>query len=644
MCGIGGFLSTQLNNQEVAHVCNKMARTLSARGPDDEGIWIHSPDGVALFHRRLAINDLSENGRQPIFSFDSRFLLSLNGEIYNYEKLRQELVDKGIIFKGRCDAEVLVNSISIWGLDETLKKLEGMFAFALWDNLKKRLFLVRDRIGEKPLFYGIFSDSFVFASELKAIQKFPFFKNQLEKQAIDYFLNLGWIPSPSCIFKDVKKLNPGTVLTIERSEGKIKSSEYSYWSITALLLKGETSNYSLTSEYLKILLKNKIDDILKADVPVGFFLSGGIDSTLLTTLAQIQTREQLKTFTLGFEDKEYDESLFGKAVAKILQTDHFSVKFSRSELPQIISELPMVFDEPMADFSQIPTLFLSKIAAKKVKVIVTGDGGDELFGGYVRHLYGPRIWSLTSLIPSSIRDLFSGFQDSIFFPRSFFEIYGRRKVSHFGVKLQKLLELMSSSSFSKFYSKLLGQGKCLGKEVLSQNEKLRFFLENSELSKFSIAEKIMVLDMLLYLPDDLLVKLDRCTMANGLEGRSPFLNHYIIEFALNLQKKQKIRNSSGKAMLIEILEDYFPKGFFKRPKTGFSPPINTWLRSDLKKIVEEKIFSGSFLKENPNFFSRAKLFWENHQSGKYDLSYQIWTLFTFQNWLDFNGIAAGTIF
>jgi asparagine synthase (glutamine-hydrolysing) len=647
MCGITGFVepraSTSLAMTKVVH---DMARQLEHRGPDGEGAWVDAEVGVALAHRRLAIIDLSSAGYQPMLSACGRYCIVFNGEIYNHIALRKELPDTEQ-WRGHSDTETLLSTIVAWGLERALTKATGMFALALWDRKERKLMLARDRIGEKPLYYGFSSGTLLFASELKALRAYPGFKGAVDKTALTLLLRYGAISAPYSIYQGIFKLPPGTLL--ELSSADIANARLpvpsAYWSLSAVLQAGQktpfTGSEAEAVNELEILLRQSISGQMLADVPLGAFLSGGIDSSTVVALMQAQSARPVKTFTIGFHEGGYDEANHARAVASHLGTEHTELYVTPEQALAVISRLPRIYDEPFADASHIPTLMVAELAKRSVSVCLSGDGGDELFGGYNRYVAGARLWRQLGWVPRGLRACLAegiglvspSAWDSCF--EAFGSVLPRSwKVKTPGAKLQKFSEMLIANSSYEVYRRLTSQWTHAEQIVVGHNTSANLLQDQwFALLMPELEHQMMFMDLLSYLPDDILVKVDRAAMGVSLETRVPMLDHHVVEFAWRLPLGMKIRGSKGKWLLREVLDRYVPRALIERPKTGFSTPLASWLRGPLKDWAEDlldkrKLKDQGYLEPVP-----IRQRWEEHLAGKRDWSSQLYCVLMFQSWL-----------
>ena len=660
MCGVAGILSRSSCIEEVEQKrsLSAMIETIGHRGPDDQGIWACAKDGIALGHQRLAVLDLSSHGHQPMASSNGRFRVVYNGEIYNYLELRKELGELGYSFKGRSDTEVLLGGIQEWGLKITLSKLAGMFAFALWDSKKKELTLVRDRIGEKPLYYGWVNGDFAFGSELKPFRTMKGWKGDIDRNALASYFRFSYIPTPYSIYKDIYKLTPGSYLTIGN---KSKKSSFlpsiskdncngwgpqKYWSLSSVYGKAETYKGSRGEalETLQQLLERSVSQKMLSDVPVGALLSGGIDSSLICAMMQQHSSESIKTFTIGFDNVEYDESYHARDVANYIGSDHTTLVVNPAEAQSVITKLPNMYDEPFSDSSQIPTYLVCKLARSKVTVALTGDGGDELFGGYDRYQVALRLISLASRVPNSMGLLtYYAYKYSPGFVKTLAVNMGQKfmprqmSLSLNKEKLARILSLLKYSELKEIYAYLISHWKHPDSLVLGGYQYKNVLNKGCcDMQLDNAAEEMMCIDTHNYLPDDILTKVDRASMTVSLETRIPLLDHRIVEFAWGLPIEHKINGSVGKWILKELLYRYIPKEKVDRPKKGFAIPIGAWLKGPLREWAESLLDPARVQREgylNPGMVATC---WEEHISGRYDRQYYLWDILMFQAWLENN--------
>ena len=646
MCGITGFISPYLSKNSFQKNIECMTNKLEHRGPDDEGVWFDSDFGVALGHSRLSIIDLSIAGGQPMISACQRYYIVFNGEIYNHNSLRQELPES-IRWLGHSDTETLINAISKWGLKRTLRKILGMFAFALWDREQKKLTLVRDRLGEKPLYFGFKGNTMLFGSELKSIEAFPGTPLEVSRDSLEIYLRYGYVPAPYSIYKGIHKLSPGNFIefSIENVKTKKIPKSSTYWSFESIVKK-QNYNQFIGSEIdatnqLDNLLKKSISGQLLGDVALGAFLSSGIDSSTVVSLMQHQSSNPINTFTIGFKEFGYDESKSAKKISSYLGTKHCELFLTPNDALNIIPSLPRIYDEPFSDVSQIPTFLISQFASNNVKVCLSGDGGDELFCGYSRHIAGPRIWRILKNIPFKLRKIISNFIQKIP-PSRWDDFYymcevflpKHLRINFPGIKIYKLSDLIKYDTLYEVYLSLISSWSSPQEIILNENQNKEFDDVEFRNIKFGDTHhQMMCMDTLNYLPNDILVKIDRAAMASSLETRLPFLDHRIIEFAWKTPLNMKLKDNRSKWLLRQVLKRYLPENLIEGPKKGFSVPIAEWLKGPLKHwaddlLDEDLIFSQNYFSAKP-----IKIKWEEHLSGKQDWSKQLWTILMFQSWL-----------
>ena len=651
MCGIVGFLnlSNNYSDQQLGGIINEMSYSLKHRGPDDSGSWVDAQTGIALGHRRLTVLDLSKEGRQPMVSFKGRYSLIFNGEIYNFHQLRDELNknNSSISWRGNSDTEVLLESIEFWGLETAVKKCIGMFAFALWDKEKKLLHLVRDRIGIKPLYYGWDKNHFVFASELKPFRFYPDFERKIDQNSLALLLQYNFIPTPFSIYKNIYKLEPGTILTLDSQKySKGIPSLVSYWSLDQVVEQGLLNPLKETEskivEDLEKLLRDSVRLRMISDVPLGAFLSGGIDSSLTVALMQDLADHPVQTFSIGFSESEYNEANEAKKIAQHLGTSHAELYVSSKQALDVVPKLPYLFDEPFADSSQIPMYLISEFTRKKVAVSLSGDGGDELFGGYNRYVWGNWAWSRIKKMPLWLRQLTAngiGCLSPLSWDRIFknldFILPGLYNVRNPGYKLQKFMELLEKNTPKDLYRVMISNWKepaDLVKNVLQTPDLIKGGKLWERIPDFK--HQMMYMDTLSCLPDDILTKVDRASMGVSLEVRVPLLDHRVLEYAWQIPIGINFQEGTNKRLLRKILYKYVPRNLIERPKMGFSIPLDEWLRGPMRDwaenlLSEERLLREGFLNPVP---IRQK--WKEHLSGKRNWQHSLWSVLMFQGWLE----------
>ena len=637
MCGITGFwnFSGSETNDKLSAVVNRMTNIIRHRGPDDSGIWVDQGSGVALGFRRLAILDLSPTGHQPMFSANERYVMVLNGEVYNYAELRSELDSAGCTFRGTSDTEVMLAGILEWGLEKAVARFNGMFAIALWDRHEKKLHLIRDRIGVKPLYYGWCGNTLLFGSELKALTAHPSFKPEVDRESLTLFLRYGYVPAPHSIFQGVKKLTPGMILTFDEGLRQANGNGIRYWSAPEAVERGLRDPFQGSDQdaisALDELLKESVRERMIADVPLGAFLSGGIDSSTIVALMQAQSTRPVKTFTIGFEEAGFNEAEYAKEVASHLKTDHTELYVSSRDALDVIPQLPSMFDEPLGDSSQIPTYLVSKLARQSVTVSLSGDGGDELFGGYSRYLRSLKVWDLVGPVPKFARSI----AGNIFEAASKLDWQRITSNGHLATRFYYLSEITKVKSANELYWRFSSHWDQPEQVVINGYEPSAFHMAsgNSRLLP-DFAQRMMYLDLMTYLPDDILVKLDRASMAASLEGRVPFLDdHRVVEFAWQLPLHMKIRSGKGKWILRQVLQQYVPQKMIERPKMGFGVPIDSWLRGPLRAWAEDLLDEKRLRREGYLDPAPIRKKWSEHLQNQKDWQYSLWYVLMFQDWL-----------
>ncbi|MCI0555207.1 MAG: asparagine synthase (glutamine-hydrolyzing) [Anaerolineae bacterium] len=637
MCGITGFwnFTNSETQDELISVVTRMRDILRHRGPDDSGEWVDQTSGVALGFRRLAILDLSPTGHQPMLSADERYVMIFNGEVYNYAELKSELDSVGCEFRGTSDTEVMLAGILQWGLEKAVARFNGMFTIALWDRRDRKLHLIRDRIGVKPLYYGWCGRALVFGSELKSLTAHPDFKPEIDRQSLTLYLRYGYVPAPHSIYQDVKKLEPGMILSFDEGTRQAEGGRIRYWSAREAVERGlqnpfQGDDQDAISELDK-LIRASVRDRMIADVPLGAFLSGGIDSSTIVAMMQAQSTRPVKTFTIGFQEAGYNEAEYAKEVASHLKTDHTELYVSPRDAMDVIPQLSFMFDEPLGDSSQIPTYLVSKLARRSVTVSLSGDGGDELFGGYNRYFNSLNVWGLVGSIPLPMRQVAGAVFDQAS-KLKWHKITSHARVS---TRLYHLAEISKMRSADELYWRFSSNWEYPGQVVIDGREPPAFHMspENSRLLP-EFAQRMMYLDFNTYLPDDILVKLDRASMATSLEGRVPFLDdHSVVEFAWRLPLHMKIRSGKGKWILRQVLHQYIPQRMVERPKMGFGVPIDSWLRGPLREWAEDLLAENRLRREGYLNPAPIRKRWTEHLQKQKDWQYPLWYVLMFQDWL-----------
>jgi asparagine synthase (glutamine-hydrolysing) len=651
MCGITGFWTPDgLNLEDARATVTAMADALRHRGPDDAGAWIDPQAGIALGFRRLAILDLTPTGRQPMESASGRYVIVFNGEIYNHEALRRELRSQGSSFRGRSDTEVLVAAIEAWGLRRTLEQCNGMFAFALWDKAERTLYLARDRAGEKPLYYGWMGRTLLFGSELKALRAHPAFRPEIDRNALALFLRRGYVPSPYSIYVGVNKLPSGTWLTLRPDCLKTEATPTAYWSLQAVAERGVAApsreDPAELVESLHDLLSDAVKLRMEADVPLGAFLSGGIDSSTIVALMQTHSVKPVRTFTIGFRDTEHDEARHAAAVARHLGTEHTELYLTPADALAVIPRLPVLYDEPFADTSQIPTFLVSELTRRHVTVSLSGDAGDELFGGYRRLRLGPAIWRGIGWLPQPVRRSLASLltpaetggngRRASLLSRLTRRLTGKRNLAE---RLRQVAEILPLESPVAIYHYMMSFWKDPSVLVPDAHEMAVPATDQARWPKFggSPEHAMMFLDTVAYLTDDILVKLDRASMGTSLEARIPLLDHRVIEFAWAMPLAVKLRGGKGtKWPLREVLYRYVPRGLVDRPKQGFHMPIAEWLRGPLRDWAES-LLDERRLRDSGAFQTQPiRQKWTEHLAGTTRWDYHLWTVLMFEAWVEAN--------
>jgi len=645
MCGITGFFDPLCAVKKPEVIAGRMAECIAHRGPDDSGVWLDESAGIALAQRRLSILDLSPAGHQPMISPSKRYTLVYNGEIYNHKLLRILLAQEElqpVNWNGNSDTETLLGCIDAWGVEETLKKTVGMFAFALWDCKERSLCLARDRMGEKPLYYGWQNGVFLFGSELKALKVHPSFVGEIDRDSLTLFLRHSYIPTPYTIYKGISKLPSGSYLKLpawkrQHSVGEMPEP-IQYWSFRHVaedsLLNSYQGDEIRAVKDLDSLLLDSVGQQMVADVQLGAFLSGGIDSSTIVALMQAQSDSPVKSFTIGFNEKDYNEAEYAKAVARHLGTEHTELYVSPVEAMEVIPRLPLLYDEPFSDASQIPTFLVSQMTRQHVTVSLSGDGGDELFGGYNRYLSAVALQKKCEWLPYPLRKNLTRLLRVA--PVSLWETLGKLgHISQAPDKIAKVLDIFSSSDQEAVYRCLISHWKRPVDVVLGATEPPTVLTDRGQIPSLADFEhRMMYLDTMTYLPDDVLVKIDRAAMAVSLETRVPFLDHRVVEFAWRLPLAMKIRNGQGKWILRQVLKKYVPDELIDRPKVGFGVPLDSWLRGPLRDWAEN-LLAESRLRQEGFFETQAiRRKWDEHLSGKCNWQYHLWDVLMFQAWLE----------
>ncbi len=643
MCGFAGFWSMGGMDDPMACLA-AMAAAQVHRGPDGEGLRFEEESGVGLAHRRLAIIDLSAEGAQPMESASGRYLIAYNGEIYNYISIRESLgIDPGA-YRGHSDTEVLLAAIERWGLAPAVGRFAGMFAFALWDRRDRKLHLVRDRLGIKPLYYGRAGRQLVFGSDPASFRRVPGFDGEVDRDALALFLRFNCVPAPYSIYRGIRKLPAGCVVTFDSADSE--PAPQPYWRAIDAIRDGVRDPFAGSSEEavdgLEDLLTEAVTSRMVSDVPLGAFLSGGVDSSVVVALMQRASTRPVKTFSIGFEVAEFDEAPFARDVARHLGTDHHELYVTPGDCLDVIPDLPRFYSEPFSDSSQIPTYLVSRLAREHVTVSLSGDGGDELFAGYNRYMLGQRLWRVIERTPDPLLRAGAGTIRNIP-PDTWDRVLGVLRPMHrgrsifalSGDKFHKLSDVLTASDFPSLYRRLVSHWKQPDRVVLGSDEP-RGLIEDVEhvLDDLSVTERMMYWDLMTYLPDDILVKVDRASMAVGLEARVPLIDHRVVEFAWRLPLAFKKRGACSKWALRQVLYRHVPSALIDRPKKGFGVPLDRWLRVELKDWAESLLDRRRLAAEgyfDPDVIRR---YWDEHQSGKRRWQYYLWDVLMFQAWLE----------
>lgn len=647
MCGITGIWLTANRGTEgtaLGHTVQRMADALAHRGPDDAGVWVDADVGVGLGHRRLSIIDLSPAGHQPMLSVDGQLVMAFNGEVYNFGDLRRQLEGLGHSFQGGSDSEVMLAAFRQWGVEAAVRRFVGMFAIALWDRGEQRLWLIRDRLGKKPLYWGRVDGALVFASELKAFCALEGFSRRLDKSVVPLFLRYGYIPSPHCIYEGLGALDPGSLMTLKGGQVERMAR---YWDLGEVVEASDASPWRGSEPEAAAELERTLLDAVRArmisDVPLGAFLSGGLDSSLIVALMQAQSSRPVRTFTIGFEEESYDESPHAEKVARHLGSDHTTMRVTQSDALAVVPLLPQIYDEPFADSSQIPTYLVSKLARAELTVALTGDGGDELFAGYNRYAVIAGDWRRRQSMPAIARFAVARGLRAATGPPFAWALSGLvpllwllgKRVGSIAERIRRRGMLLEQMPFERYYS--LHGSSALNPEperwlVPSPCSADQLLDPVTAHERPDAIESMMLLDLRQYLPDDILVKVDRASMAVALETRAPLLDHRVVELAWRFPLAFKTDGVIGKLLLRKVLEKYVPKALWDRPKMGFGMPFGEWIIAELREWAEDLLAADRLAEVGIWRVKAVRRAWREHLSGAHDHRNLLWPVLMIEAW------------
>ncbi len=640
MCGIAGLYSfeARVDRLGLRTIAQDMAQALAMRGPDSGDVWQDPDLPLILGHRRLSVLDVSSSGAQPMESDSERYVIVYNGEIYNFKALRRDLESgHGAVFRGESDTEVLLAAIEAWGVSGALQKINGMFAFALWDRKVQSLTLARDRMGKKPLYAGWAGSNFVFGSELKALCAHPEFRLDVDRGALTSYMRFGYVPAPLCIYEQVWKVPAGGTMALDmrmlRSGQDLRVLMEHYWSHKDALMAARDNPIVETGgvvDDFEALLSDCVRERMVSDVPLGAFLSGGIDSSSVVALMQKHAGAAVKTYSIGFEESGFNEADYAREVAAHLGTDHHEMYVSAGDAREVVPDLPTIFDEPFADVSAIPTFLVSKFARRDVTVALSGDGGDEMLGGYNRHVSGPKAWRMAQNIPAYLRGPLGQIITSV--PPSFWDGI-RSSRPQFGAHMHKFADILSKICEGDVYMRLVSRWD-RPKDFVREGQEAIIPLVDPDLQieRLGFAESMMYWDALSYLNGDVLTKVDRASMAVSLEVRSPLLDRRVYDYVWRLPLDCKIRDGTGKWLLRQVLKRHVPEALFERPKQGFGVPVGDWMRGDLRDWAEDLLDEGALRDQGFLDYRQVRALWDAHQKGRGNYADRLWTVLMFQAW------------
>ena len=639
MCGFAGFLGVQgvLPPTDAERRVRRMADAVTPRGPDDGQTWVDADAGIALGFRRLAIRDLTPAGRQPMLSADGRYAIVFNGEVYNADDLRPELAGRGVRFRGHSDTEVILEACAAWGAPRAAEHFIGMFAIALWDREQRRLTLMRDRVGIKPLYYGRFGDVVLFGSQPRSLAKHPAWRAELDRDSLAAYLRYGYVPAPRSIFRNLRQLPPGHMVVIDH-EGRV--SECRYWNLQDIAAAGVADPLELTdteaADRLDGLLRDAVRRRMLADVPLGAFLSGGIDSSLVVALMQAESERPVKTYSIGFHEARYNEAVHAGRVAAHLGTEHHELYVEPGHALEVIPDIPEWYDEPFADSSQIPTFLVSELTRQHVTVALSGDGGDELFAGYNRYARARELLGWVHGLPSGLRRGLAGGLRAV--PTQWYAGLGwaltaGRRGRLLGDRAGRMARLLDPATELELYRDLVAQWPNPGALVPGSTEPVSpIWRPETHAALPDVTDRMQLVDMLTYLPDDILTKVDRASMAVSLEVRVPILDHRVVEFAWRLPQRFKVRDGETKWLLRQLLYRYVPRQLIERPKMGFGVPVDEWLRGPLRDWAEDLLSERALAEDGLLNPAPIRALWVEHLTGGVDWQYRLWVILMFQAW------------